>query len=357
VIDDTAPTPDELEVSVFGRGFGEAICIHVAGDWFLIDSCLNPETEAPAALSYLQRISVRPDAVRVLVVTHWDDDHTQGVTTLVRECDQAAVACSLALNRKDIVQFVLEQARYAGATGSGLDELRSVLTQCRSTGRLIWAKATLPLYPRESGSTPSVAALSPSDDAVSRSIESLIERAAEGSISYGRRYRAPEGPNGASVAATVRVEADFILLGADLEKSNNPLTGWEAVLTYARPSGRASLVKVPHHGSEGAHHDGMWEQMVETDAVAIVTPWVLAGGHLPTEDDLQRLRGVARRVYLTAMPTLGKVRKDSAVEKLITKVARVRVEELRGWGHVRARRRPPASEWTVEIGGDACEID
>ena len=97
--------------------------------------------------------------------------------------------------------------------------------------------------------------------------------------------------------------------------------------------------------------------MVDDDAIAIVTPWILAGGHLPTEDDLARLRGVAERVYLTAMPTFGRVKKDSAVEKLITKVAGVRIEELRGWGHVRARRKPDEAVWRVELDGDARLID
>jgi hypothetical protein len=60
VIDETAPDLDECEISVFGRGFGEAICVHVSGEWFLIDSCRNPETDAPAALSYLNASRLIP---------------------------------------------------------------------------------------------------------------------------------------------------------------------------------------------------------------------------------------------------------------------------------------------------------
>jgi hypothetical protein len=323
----------------------------------IIDSCLNPETDEPAALTYLESIGAIPrEAVSLVLVTHWDDDHIGGIHKVVAECDQATVACSLALQRKDFVQFVLEQGRARGALGSGLDELRSVLVQCRSTGRLLWAKAMLPLHPRAAGGTPTVSALSPSEDAVSRSIESLVEQAFGAAIAFPRRYRAPEGPNGASVAATVRVADTSILLGADLENSSNPKAGWTAVLAEARPAVSASVVKVPHHGSEGAHHEGMWDDIVDDDAVAIVTPWVLAGGHLPKEADLERLRRTAGRVYLTAMPTLGRVRKGSAVEALIGKVAGVRVEELRGWGHVRARKSPTDEAWRVDLDGDARSI-
>lgn len=319
----------------------------------VIDSCLNPETGEPAALSYLAELGLDPArAVRLVVITHWDDDHIGGVSKVVNECSSATVACSLALNRMDVVQFVLEQGKNRSALGSGLDELRWVLTECRGTGRLIWAKATLPLHPRSSGEQPMMTALSPSDDAVSRSIESLIESATGQTIAYRRRYKAPEGPNGASVATTLRTGDTSVLFGADLENSANPLTGWDAVVNQARPSLAASLVKVPHHGSEGAHHDQVWDELVAHGSIAIVTPWVLGGGHLPTEKDLERLNDVADRVYLTAMPRLTRVRKDSAVEKLINKVARVRVEELRGWGHVRARRRSDTS-WRVELDGDA----
>jgi len=323
----------------------------------LVDSCLNPETREPAALSYLNSIGVRPcDSVCLVLVTHWDDDHTQGIARVVEQCDHATVACSLALNRTDIVQFVIEQRRAQGGLGSGLDELRTILGQCRSTGRLVWAKATLPLHPRAAGGNSTMTALSPSDDAVSRSIESLIERASGKQVAFSLRYRAPEGPNGSCVAATVRAGETSILLGADLVNAANIQTGWDAVLAHARPDTSASVVKVPHHGSEGAHHADVWEEIVDDDAVAIVTPWVVAGGHLPTAEDLARLRGVAQRVYLTAMPTLGRVKKDSAVEKLITKVAGIRVEELRGWGQVRARRRPDETSWRVDLDGDARAI-
>jgi hypothetical protein len=284
-------------------------------------------------------------------VTHWDDDHVGGIADVATECENATVACSLALQREDILQFVFTQADASRA--SGLDELGRTLRLCRPQGRLVWAVARRPLHPKRAGDDATVTALSPSDDAVSRSIESLIEAAAGTPVTIPRRYRAPEGPNGASVVTSVRTNDTSVLLGADLANSNNAATGWDAVLTDAKPGTRASLVKVPHHGSEGAHHAGVWSELADADPVAVVTPWVLAGGHLPTQADLDRLRGVTGRLYLTAMPTLGKAQKDPAVERLVTKVAGISIQELRGWGHVRARRRPDEGAWRVDCDGDA----
>jgi hypothetical protein len=328
--------------------------VHVGGEWTLVDSCINPETGEPATLGYLDSIGVSvAESVCLVLVTHWDDDHIGGIHKVVEQCGRASVACSLALNREDVMQFVIEQGNAPSAVGSGLDELRTVLTQCRGTGRLIWAKARLPLHPKASGGVPVVTALSPSDDDVSRSIESLIERATGDPIAVRTRYRAPATPNGASVAASIVANGTGLLLGADLEDSPNALSGWSAVLADARPAMSASVVKVPHHGSKGAHHDEMWAEIVADDAVAIVTPWVVGGGYLPTEEDLDRLRLVAGRVYLTAMPTFKRARKNPGVDKLIAKVAGVRVDELRGWGHVRARRSPDELSWRIDLDGDA----
>jgi hypothetical protein len=352
----SAPPATEIEISVFGGGFGEAICLHVGGEWILIDSCLNPSTQAPASLTYLEEIGVPADAVRLILITHWDDDHIRGIAQMVEECTEATVACSMALQREDVIQFVIEQRHARGSLGSGLDELRTVLGSCRTTGRLVWAKANLPLHPRSAGGNHVVVALSPSDDAVSRSIESLIERATGDSIGFARRYRAPDGPNAASVAATVRADDTSLLLGADLVKANNPLTGWEAVLVHARPDRIATLVKVPHHGSEDAHHERVWDEFVADDAVAIVTPWQLGGGYLPQEADLVRLGQVAGAVYLTAVSTLARAHKDAAVERLVSRTTNVKLKEVRGWGHVRARRGVGQSSWSVHLAGDARKV-
>jgi hypothetical protein len=358
-IDNEPPAPDELELSVFGRGFGEAICSHVGdGAWILVDSCLDPRTGEPAALTYLTKLGLSlADVVELIVVTHYDDDHIRGIGKLVEVANAATVVCSAALRREDIFEFVSEQEAAAGASGSGVDELRTLLRTCHGRGsRMIWAKSNLPLHPNPPGDKPAVVALSPSEDAVERSIEALIEAATQKRSTVPRRFRAPEGPNGASVATSVRREDIAILLGADLITSANPETGWEAVLKYARPTTRASVVKVPHHGSDGAHHERMWADLLEEKPIAIVTPWTKGNGYLPRDEDLLRLRKLAGRVFLTAMPSLRRARKDTEVRKLIQKVHGEPIDELTGWGHVRACRRKGAMEWTIDLDGDAREV-
>jgi hypothetical protein len=291
-----------------------------------------------------------------VLVTHWDDDHIRGIGDVVDQAVDAAVAVSAALRQREILAFVGEQSALGGA-GSGVSELRDVLRIVHQRGTpLVWAKANTMLHPLPPGASPQVIALSPSDDAVGRSLEALIEDATGSESAVPRRYRAPEGPNGGSVAACVQKEGCVLLLGADLEKSDNAEAGWDAVLKYATPAETASLVKVPHHASAGADHDGIWESLADPQPVAIVTPWSRGKNFLPTESDIARLLLVSDKLYLAAMPTLRRADKDPAVDKLIQRLHGERIRELRGWGQVRARRRPEETEWRVELAGDAIQV-
>jgi beta-lactamase superfamily II metal-dependent hydrolase len=357
VMDRNPPAADEIEFSVFGRGFGEAICVHLGdGEWAVVDSCMNPQTVEPAALTYLASLGLSPnDDVRIVVATHWHDDHVQGLGEVVEACANATVVCSAALDRKEIVAFVLQQEAAKGAIGSGLDELRSILHTCGKRQRsIVWAKATLPLHPRPPGDVARVVALSPSEDAVERAMQDLIAAATSAKITVPRRYRAPERSNGASVAVSIRNENVGLLLGADLEASVNPEAGWKAVVAYARPTLKASAVKVPHHGSLGAHHDEMWSELLERDVLAVLTPWIRGAKYLPTEADIQRIVSLSKKVYITAMPasTIAKKKADKAIRR----VHGANISELRGWGHVRARRRLTENDWRVELDGGAAAV-
>jgi hypothetical protein len=292
-----------------------------------------------------------------VVVTHWDDDHIQGIGQVAAVCTNAVIACSAALRRKDVLAFVLEAKRGAGRTGSGLDELRAVLRVSRdSARRLLWAKANLPLYPQPPGNYPAVVALAPSENSVERSIESLVSAAVGQRIVGPRRYTAPEGPNGASVVTEIRAAGHQAILGADLENSANPEAGWNAVIEYAKPDDASSLFKVAHHGSDGADHPDIWSRLLDDNVMAILTPWSKGARYLPTEEDLQRLRGSAGRLFLAARPGLSRVSKDAKVERLIRRLHATELQELRGWGHVRARRAPGGGAWSVELDGDAVEV-
>jgi beta-lactamase superfamily II metal-dependent hydrolase len=357
MIDQSLPAIDEIEVSVFGRGYGEAICVHLGdGEWMLVDSCLYPGTKTPASLRYLSALGVAVNSqVRAVVATHWHDDHVQGIGTIVQACDNATIVCSAAIRSKEFIAFVMRQEFAKGVLGSGVDELRTLLQICAARGRApIWAKANLPLHPRPPGDVPRVVALAPSDDAVDRTLRALIATATQAEVTVPRRYSAPEGANGASVATWIRNAEVALLLGADLETSTNTETGWNAVITYALPARRASAVKIPHHGSHTGHHDEMWSKLLDPDCLAIITPWIRGRKRLPTDADIARIRSQTNKAYITALPS--QVVSAKKQDQLVRKLHGAQISELRGWGHVRARRRLDESSWRVELEGDAVAI-
>ena len=288
-----------------------------------------------------------------MVVTHWDDDHIRGMSRLVAEAQPSTLVCSAALGRKELLSYVFEQD-VGGTVGFGVDEIRKTLRAAKDYGaRIVFAQELQELYPVPPGAGPQVRALSPSPDAVERALVALAEAIADERSDLRRRFKAPEGPNGASVVTEVELSGTSVLLGADLENSGNPATGWDAVLTNAKPASPASAIKVPHHASAGAHHPRVWEEMLEDDPTTILTPWALGGGTLPLPADLDRLKGLTKRLYVTARPRFRRAKQEAGIDKLVRRLHGERLQALEGWGHVRSRRRPNEDEWRTELGGDA----
>jgi len=97
--DGTTPAADEVEVTLFGPGYGEAIAVHLGeGIWLLVDSCINPDTKQPASLEYLEHLNISPDAVCSIIASHWHDDHVKGMTKLVEKFTQAEFVISGVFN-------------------------------------------------------------------------------------------------------------------------------------------------------------------------------------------------------------------------------------------------------------------
>src|SRR5438876_12006346 len=92
----TRPREDEIEVSLFGPGFGESVVIHVGGnDWVIVDSCKNPDTKRAVALDYLEAIGVNVASdVKLIVASHWHDDHIDSLSQIYDRAQHAVFACT-----------------------------------------------------------------------------------------------------------------------------------------------------------------------------------------------------------------------------------------------------------------------
>ena len=74
------PKTDEIELSLFGPGIGECAVVHLGnGEWMTVDSCLAADRSTPVAVEYLISLGVDiATQFKLIVVTHWHDDHIKG---------------------------------------------------------------------------------------------------------------------------------------------------------------------------------------------------------------------------------------------------------------------------------------
>jgi hypothetical protein len=307
-----APSDGEVEVSLFGPGYGESIAIHVgSGAWIVVDSCRDPRNGRPVVLEYLGSFGVSPQAIKLIVATHWHDDHIQGISAMLSECEDAVFACTAAVREREFSVLASAWENWGSELSSGVSEFRKVIrilaqrarTGSRNSapvfaisGRPIWEQAI------DGMGQCVVKAQSPSDAAVLRTqvqLSKLIPRAGT------PKLRIPQtNPNHSSAVLTVSVGSVCILLGADLEELDGS-PGWTEILESGRLIPASSVFKIPHHGSENGHHPGVWARLLEVNPYGIVAPYVRSSTPLPKPSDCERIRGLTQNAYITRPLTVG----------------------------------------------------
>ena len=343
----SAPAPDEVELSIFGPGVGECILLHLGdSEWLIVDSCVHWESQNPAPLEYLKKIGVDVcTAVKCFVASHWHDDHIRGASQIVKECPNARFVCSSALRSDEFFTLVNLQK---SALNSGVEEFGNILEEIKrrfmgknaETAGPTWASAErrLLLLPRGNRRIHAeVFALSPSDAAFTLALQELGQLIPAPNSS--KRRVISQQPNHVSVALWVMIENLYILLGSDLENRPDENLGWKAVIfSPNRPSGKAVLVKVPHHGSSNSYSEEMWCEMATPNAIALLTPFSKGRNPLPNERGIKNIQKHTNRIYITGEVHRGHPPKmDPAVNRTIREMLRTRRVVHGPMGHVRVR--------------------
>ncbi len=348
------PGHDEFELTLFGPGYGESIALHIGnGNWVIVDSHLTPG-DVPSAAQYLKSIGVEPaEAVCLIVATHWHDDHIRGIADLLEMCPKAKFCCANTLVKTEFVAAVeaLEK-RHLTVIGSGAREIYRVFEHLEAKK----AKPTLATENRRIFNRDGcqIWSLSPSDKVFLQFLAS-IRNLFPGKGQIKSRVPYPS-PNQASVVLWVEIGGVIALLGSDLEKR-----GWIEILQSTdRPDGKASVFKIPHHGSRNADDPDVWGNMLEPDPVSVLTPWTKGGRYLPRHEDIQRILSYSGNAYITSLTdhvTLKPVKRRKAVEKTIResdiKLQRFSISD----GSIRLRRPLTlSSNWTVNLSGSARDL-
>ena len=331
----------------------------------IVDSCLDTSTKLPVAIRYLRdELGVRiENDVRLVVATHWHDDHINGLGAVFRACPNAKFVCSAAMQSREFAAMAAYYGSRAQPGGSGVDEFKQIFEELNRRGNRrgfpapVLASADKGIYTRAGNAPVKVRAYSPSDAAVATML-TRFERSIR--PQQRRRLKVPSlGPNDCSVVLGLEIGSSTVMLGADLEeRKGHQGFGWTDVLTNFKPStANYEGFKIPHHGSETGYHPDVWPSFMRKDAWAVLTPYAQGSKPLPSVEDLRRIGQTApQTTSVTALPHLRKFKHhDRAVQKTIAELGIAIFDEPSRQGHVRLRRATldPDSDWTTELYGDA----
>lgn len=343
----TPPEAEQIEISVFGPGYGECIVIHLGGgDWLINDSCVD-STGRPVALSYLRKLGVDPGQVKLVVASHWHDDHVRGLSTVVTECAEARFVCSGALGSEIFLQLVAAAERNPTSLRSGASEFRRIITTMMARGgdsfrfagadQLVWQNAMAAVR---------VHTLSPSAASLTASYAEIAKLVDE--VATNRIRIAAHSPNASSVVVWVDIAGTSLLLGGDLENHSDSGRGCESIIrSDTRPPGRAKIYKVAHHGSRTSHNEAIWDRLLDSDVESVITPWRRGGNHLPDPDILREVIALSTRTSVTAGQIPTQVKRSRLVAEEISKVTRSMRRLDAGTGQVQLRKSVDDSRWTL----------
>ena len=311
------PGPDELEVVLIGPGYGESIVVHLGhGEWAVVDSCVRSRGGRSAPLEYLDKLGVDISRdVRLVVATHWHDDHVRGLAQVVRESERAIFCCSSALRGQEFTGLLKARNSVPGSRfSSGVREFAEIAAVSKQrSSDITWAVSGRRLAHYSHSIVSSIWTLSPADADVQYALDELasLNTTKPEAVVISSNWNA----NKASVVLFLETRiGGGILLGGDLEHLKGlPPRGWHGIIDDdGRPEFRASLFKVPHHGSLTAHCPSVWGaecirepasidrvMLSPGETVSILAPWANADKKLPLASDMDRLRSLSSGVHLT----------------------------------------------------------
>jgi len=365
--DASKPLLDEFQVVLFGPGYGESTLIHIGSNkWIIVDSCKSRSIAGslPLPIEYLRAIEVDPaESVSLIIATHWHDDHIKGLAQIVDLCPNATVSCSIALSNEEFIHNVVRFESGSNVRGgSGAREIVGVLELMK--GRIMKRVLSGTIVKSFEGSELAhnedviVTALSPSD----KQVELFLNEIAQLGAAAGKtRYRASQGKNDTSVVLWISIGSLNLLLGADLEETSDPLTGWSVVLdSEGRSTGdKATIYKVPHHGSITGHSDQVWDKMIADDSIAILTPFNRGRKKLPSETDRTRLTSLSDNTFLSQCGTKAKKKlRDHTVEKTIRETVGklTNIQNEPGIISIKGNLKSSIDEWDVKLINGACRL-
>jgi beta-lactamase superfamily II metal-dependent hydrolase len=308
------------ETIIFGRGTGESILMHLQdNEWLITDSCLNDQNK-PAALEYLKEQGVDPaEHVKLIIISHFHDDHISGMLETILTCKKARVHISAALTKEEFVRYIYDFKKL-NEVNSKTNEFSRLCEHFQTSDRkdLDQVMANTCLYTKNNIT---IHALSPCNEDMQESRDDFVHHAVNANNNSEVLLSLPKGkPNHYCVVLriydTTSHQQNDILLGADLEKKRN--RGWDKVCTAicAPINKKVGVFKIPHHGSETGYHTQTWNSLINDTPIGVITTY--DNSLLPRQGMIDTYSARTKELYCTSDPNKGKsVVENKAINKIL----------------------------------------
>ncbi len=338
-----------------GGGYGESIVLHLGyNDWIVVDSCINPLTKVSLPLEYLESrgVDIAKD-VKMIICSHWHDDHIQGISQLLDKCKNSIFSIAIANDRSKFLMFVgLDYNKIKNeatvCSTKELDKCLEIIASRKATVKQAVEDKVL-LSNNNNGIKYEIISLSPSDyilDEFNNEISTLITE-------YGKSNKKIiyHKPNDKSVVILVKINEQRILLGSDLEVCDDERKGWKCIIKNCQTiDSKSQVFKIAHHGSNTGYDKAIWDELVDENTIAKLSPWNRCN-KLPQRDMLEVFLNHTENLYITSIPHISKgkpKKREKSISKAIARFNPTLQEVKYVKGIIKCMFNVPKNYWEVE---------
>jgi beta-lactamase superfamily II metal-dependent hydrolase len=354
----------EISVIGTGGGYGESIIVSINHEeYIIIDSCYNPSNKEILPIKFFESRGISFDKVKLIVCTHWHDDHINGLSQVLELCVNSKFSFAKVNDVDKFFHLVtIDYGKNINGSNSSTVEFNKCIRICKNRGiNPTFAHPDRLLYSNQFCSIPvQLFSLSPSDYSTQLfdlEIAKLIKDLLPNNVKL-----VLQTPNDRSVALLLKVGDHSALFGADLEVKNDRKLGWFDILdnsTTKDPSTKSSYFKIPHHGSENGFHNEIWQTLLVEKPVCTLTPYNKKV-KLPTDKMAQRYLALTKSLFITSDRYLKNTPKqrDSKTSKVI-KEFNSTLSELRFKNGIITSiidLSKPGAKWETSLSGSAHQI-
>jgi len=352
-----------IEVSIFGggAGYGESILVKISNEYFVIDSFQNPRTSKSFLIDYFREQDINCEIdVKLVISTHWHDDHFKGLADILSLCKSAEFYCSDCISTdefKNIYSFG-ELAPIISPTKE-ISKIINVLTENKKCINSL--KAEQLVYKNQiNGVELKIYALSPNDFAITKARIQIS--ASLTNMTEDRVLPKAPSPNDASIVLFFEYGDICFLLGGDLPYNNDNRQGWKNIIekSMSYKNKKSSIFKVSHHGSQTSYNADIWNKLLLTQPIACLTPYK-KGHFVPNASEIRNILSHTEYAFITCKnEVLKKRKKRSTKTKLLLEELKIEVYEIPyDFGHIKLTNpnfTNTRNIWGVELLGKAIKL-